>query len=182
VPDAVALSIAMPAGSPAEIIRGMRTSKITSLDCTGCSECCNGGVVLQGRERRQFRYYSEQYANQPPTIRCRSDGSCVFLTGEGKCNAYEKRPRACKESDCRVLALRSLALERMGVKPRRTGPIRLGGWKFSFDTPEDHAVILTFERLFKTYPMKIDAYPIDLVRSGYWREMYDAVLDDLRQE
>ena len=167
----------MKAGRPSEIIRSFRSGKITTLNCEGCHRCCGAGVALSDKEARThpLKFYASKYANDRPRLCDRGDGYCGLLTKEGLCGAYDKRPKPCREYDCRVVALRNLVLKRMGEDIKHEGAVR-PDWEFELETDEDRAVLDTFEQLFRDKPELKDQYPIGVVRR-YWPDStYNAIL------
>jgi lysine-N-methylase len=91
---------------------------LQNWDCHGCGECCRDYIVTVTEEERR-RIESQGWDKQPEfqgvelfkakrgrksttsELNCRDDGSCVFLTDQGRCRIHElfgpeAKPLACR--------------------------------------------------------------------------------------
>lgn len=83
------------------------------VPCNGCTACCRGdqAVVLKdrwgddpaafGRENLQIENY---HGTMQMTLKRKPNGDCIFL-GLAVCTIHDKRPAACRQFDCRRIAV-----------------------------------------------------------------------------
>lgn len=93
---------------------------MSTVPCNGCTLCCHGDVIrfLPGED-------PSQYQTEPMMVRPgrglplksvpgqvmlahKLNGDCIYLADSG-CSIHERKPRVCREMDCRNLA-RSMGL------------------------------------------------------------------------
>lgn len=165
----------MKAGHPAEIIRGVQEGKIVSLSCEGCSRCCTPGPMLTMSEARHFGV--QRTANATPRLPCGADGNCSMLRG-GLCSEYANRPAACREYDCRAVAIVELVRRRMGDEFTPCAAVR-PDWEFDCSSEADVEVLDSIEEMLKANPGVREGYPIALVKRLPRRNEPSAV-DELR--
>jgi lysine-N-methylase len=108
-------------------------------DCHGCGLCCHGSTVplddedlskLQAQkwdEDPSFRgaktVVRTRIAGTSATLAHKSDGSCVFLTAEGRCRIHELHGFDAKPKVCRQFPLQLIPLDgRALVAARRSCP------------------------------------------------------------
>lgn len=75
----------------------------SSVPCGACSMCCfHQQVVVLPGDDANLDVVPEIVpgAGRRMVLRRRQDGGCVYL-GEHGCSIYERRPRICRETDCR---------------------------------------------------------------------------------
>lgn len=81
---------------------------IGDVPCNGCTLCCRHDAVrlLPGDDPKQYK--TEQHDHFPGQLMLahKPNGDCIYL-GEHGCTIYERRPRMCREMDCRLIALRT---------------------------------------------------------------------------
>ncbi len=97
-------------------------------DCHGCGICCRGTVVeldADDLRRLEGQRWSEhpEYRGQPIVVRRRGwpfryelakrpDGSCIFLTPQGRCRIHELYGLEAKPLVCQMFPLQVVPLER----------------------------------------------------------------------
>jgi Fe-S-cluster containining protein len=120
---------ATPTGSVTTWLRKfeqrLRDGTEAQVPCGTCNACCTCG------------YEVEVFADDDPSLEAvpsskdgarvlvrNADGSCRYLI-DGKCSVYDRRPRACREFDCRVFVLTGLVPRLLGESGamRRWDPI-----------------------------------------------------------
>jgi lysine-N-methylase len=91
---------------------------LQNWDCHGCGECCRDYVVTVTEEERR-RIESQGWDKEPEfqgveifkpgsrksttsVLNCREDGSCVFLTDQGRCRIHERFGPEAKPFACRL--------------------------------------------------------------------------------
>ena len=81
--------------------------------------------LLPGDNIKNFK--TEPHPTMPGQLMIahKPNGDCVYL-GESGCTIHEKRPRMCREMDCRIIALRipiamALASPRLPIAVWRRG-------------------------------------------------------------
>lgn len=100
-------------------------------DCQGCGKCCRGSVIPldeADRQRLAEQHWEQrpEYQDLPVIVRRgwlrpeyelarRDDGSCVFLTDEGRCRVHELHGEAAKPLVCRLYPLQIVPLEKHSV-------------------------------------------------------------------
>ena len=100
-------------------------------DCQGCGKCCRGSVIpldaadLARLEKQRWDEHPE-YRDTPTVISRgwlrkqhelarQEDGSCVFLTSEGRCRIHELHGESEKPLVCRLYPLQLVPLEKTAV-------------------------------------------------------------------
>jgi lysine-N-methylase len=100
-------------------------------DCQGCGKCCRGSVIPLDEADRQ-RLSEQKWEDRPEfkdvavvvrrgwlrpeyELARQDDGSCVFLTGEGRCRVHELHGEAAKPLVCRLYPLQIVPLEKKAV-------------------------------------------------------------------
>jgi len=97
-------------------------------DCQGCGVCCRGSIIRLsvedlGKIREQRWDDQPEFAGQRLLVRDtraesrqrlarRADGSCVFLTEEGRCRIHEKFGAEAKPLTCRIFPLQLIPREK----------------------------------------------------------------------
>ncbi|MDW8035330.1 MAG: YkgJ family cysteine cluster protein [Candidatus Korarchaeum sp.] len=87
----------------------VRVERMPSFSCKLCGSCCRDRAVMLYEEdlRRieevgfsdfhertsELEYYLTGASYR---MKLKEDGSCVFLSGDGKCSIYELRPDTCR--------------------------------------------------------------------------------------
>jgi hypothetical protein len=153
VPDRQAARDAQPlaaldAGRPAVwYAQRVITKTVTgeaSVPCGTCTACCRtySAVVLQPGEP------TEGLKLVPGTrqLQKQADGMrCVHLMDDGKCEVYERRPRACRDYDCRAWYF-------AGVMPPadddKVEPLRraIRRWRTHIETEDDALILYAMRR------------------------------------
>ena len=104
-------------------------------DCQQCGECCRGPIVrLDDDDLARLR---EQHWEEQPefrgvrtvvaqgllfkthTLAQRPDGSCVFLTAEGRCRIHELHGSEAKPRICRLFPLQLVPLDNVALLTMR---------------------------------------------------------------
>lgn len=104
-------------------------------DCQQCGQCCRGSIVrLDDGDLARLR---EQHWDEHPdfrgvrtvashgllskthTLAQRSDGSCVFLSAEGRCRIHELHGAAGKPHVCRLFPLQLVPLDNVALLTMR---------------------------------------------------------------
>ncbi len=107
----------------------IRTPIAEKWDCHGCSVCCRGStIVLDAEDLAQLRsqrwHEQAEFRGVKTVVResllggrrvlaKRKDGSCVFLSDEGRCRIHELHGAEAKPAICRMFPLQFVALERV---------------------------------------------------------------------
>ncbi len=78
----------------------MKTFIIGQVPCGDCRLCCTNELVQVGWDENGFEL-------RPGTrfLAMKDNKECVYLRPEG-CSVYERRPKVCREFDCRYLAVK----------------------------------------------------------------------------
>lgn len=81
----------------------MRTFTIGEVPCGGCRICCvNEVVILEPEEEGQ--YIMAPHPKLPKRFMVAHAGKdCIYLGEEG-CTIHDRRPKLCRDFDCRVFA------------------------------------------------------------------------------
>lgn len=84
----------------------MKTFVNGDVPCGGCRLCCENELVLLEHEE-ELDYATEDHPARAgrKVVAHKSDRTCVYLDEKG-CSIHEKRPKLCRDFDCRVLAVR----------------------------------------------------------------------------
>ncbi len=108
-------------------------------DCHSCGLCCRGSIIaLNDDDRERLRRHAwhehEEFRGVRIVMRRgwlrkryrlaqRSDGSCVFLTGEGRCRIHEEHGPEAKPVVCRMFPFQLVPLEQFAyLTVRRSCP------------------------------------------------------------
>lgn len=78
-----------------------------SVPCGACHACCsnpNLNVDLTPEEAERFPDAVPMPYEERKQLPRKGNGDCVYLTG-GRCSIYDRRPRACRQYDCRSYLL-----------------------------------------------------------------------------
>lgn len=117
---------ATPTGSVTTWLRKFeqRSKSGASADvpCGTCNACCTCGYEVEVFADDDSSLETVPSSKDGARILARNaDGSCSHLI-DGKCSVYDRRPRACREFDCRIFVL-------TGLVPRLLGETRaMGRW------------------------------------------------------
>jgi Fe-S-cluster containining protein len=99
------------AGDVTTFLRKHRPREAAVVPCDGCSECCyHAGVdVYPEVDAANLPFLTTERRDDGKLyLAKRADGACVHL-GPNGCTVREHRPRACRNYDCRVYSLFSMA-------------------------------------------------------------------------
>ena len=92
----------------------MKTFKIGDVACGDCRMCCtNDTVVVAGDE------YGYELEPGTSHLARKADKTCIYLVDSG-CSIYERRPRICRDFDCRWLAAKIPEAQVDGLRIRDT--------------------------------------------------------------
>jgi hypothetical protein len=77
-----------------------------SVPCNGCTRCCQGDALRLLPEDDASQYQTVPHWLNPAELMLdhKSNGDCIYLTDTG-CGIHDRRPRMCRELDCRILAM-----------------------------------------------------------------------------
>lgn len=95
------------------------------VPCGTCTLCCydDAIVILPHEDASQYETVPHPQHDQVRMLKHKANGACWYL-GDAGCTIYDKRPRLCREFDCRRLALGQTYTEarkrdRQGIAPIR---------------------------------------------------------------
>ena len=126
-------------------------------------------VFLEPDEVDKYRCVQESGGDgqNQPRLERNEDESCVYLDERGACSIYERRPKLCRNFDCRPLAYCGIQL-----KEKEKLNEGLEHWDMTPRSAEDREVLLALDlsrRLFK-----------DELQADVASVMFFAMLDDSR--
>jgi hypothetical protein len=78
---------------------------IGDVPCSGCTRCCKGDAIrlLPGDAVETYQTVPHPYFTVSLMLDHKPNGDCIYLDDKG-CTIHERRPRQCREMDCRLLA------------------------------------------------------------------------------
>ena len=167
----------MHPGSPVTWLRKLKKQHSRGGDttadvpCGDCNACCHEtSVFLEPDEVDKYRCVQESDSDgqSQPRLERNEDESCVYLDEQGACSIYERRPKLCRNFDCRPLAFCGIQL-----KEKEKLSEGLEHWDMTPRSTEDREVLLALDlsrRLFKEYDLQADVASV----------MLFAMLDDSR--
>jgi hypothetical protein len=81
-------------------------AKPGDVPCNGCTICCQSDAIrlLPGDDPSQYQTVPHPLAPGQLMLDHQQDGSCIYLGTEG-CTIHDRRPRMCRDMDCRAVAL-----------------------------------------------------------------------------
>jgi Fe-S-cluster containining protein len=92
----------------------------STVECGECSQCCVAlSPYLTAEEFASGHYvytFVTSHTGQPTIAIPRGERGCFYLH-DGKCSIYSKRPKACRQFDCRqghYPPFRDLAMSKFG--------------------------------------------------------------------
>jgi hypothetical protein len=115
-----------------------------NVPCGTCTACCRtyNAVVLQPDEPTE----GLKLVPGKRQLQKQADGMrCVHLMADGKCEVYERRPRACRDYDCRTWYF-------AGVMPPadddKVEPLRraIRRWRTHIETEDDALILYAMRR------------------------------------
>jgi len=148
---------------------GPATADVPCGDCNAC--CYEMSVFLEPDEVEQYRSVpevGEGGAEPRPRLERNEDESCVYLDDEGACSIYDKRPRLCRNFDCRPLAFCGIRVEHKEKLNRG-----LDHWDLTPRSAEDREVLLALDLCRKLFT------GVDL-QGDVASAMFFSMLDDAR--
>ena len=76
-----------------------------SVPCNGCTRCCHGDALrlLPGDDLSEYQHVAHDWMPGERMLDHKPNGDCIYLTETG-CGIHARRPRMCRELDCRILA------------------------------------------------------------------------------
>lgn len=105
--------------SPVAIERDLPDSDVPCGDCVQCCTHLTPYLTPEEFESGQYIYtFLTSPDNSTPTIAIpRTEDGCIYLKNN-KCTIYHKRPKACRQFDCRMghyLPFRDLVMEKFDI-------------------------------------------------------------------
>lgn len=102
------------------------------VPCDGCTLCCQGDAIRLLPEDDANTYITEPHATLAGErmLAHKSNGDCIYLA-EGGCSIHSRRPRMCREMDCRYLAQRISWV--LAIDLAIQGRLPLAVWKRGHD-------------------------------------------------
>ena len=78
---------------------------MSDVPCNGCRACCINDAVrlLPGEDAESFMTEPHDHLPGERMLAHKANGECVYL-GERGCTIHERKPRMCREMDCRNVA------------------------------------------------------------------------------
>lgn len=101
---------------------------IGNTPCNGCTACCYHPKVDLSKDDDPTLYETETREDGSVCLKRTPEGACVHLGPTG-CTIHDRRPRACRGYDCRML---SMIEGRTAFKPDKVTPawqIHVKTWK-----------------------------------------------------
>jgi Fe-S-cluster containining protein len=97
------------AKGPIQIVwNGVFASVQFNTDCLDALHLCHGmccrsrsGYSVELEPDEVDLYWHRQHpTSKVPILQTKEDGSCVYLTEEGRCGTYKTRPKMCRQWHC----------------------------------------------------------------------------------
>src|SRR4029078_12742162 len=104
-------------------------------ECAGCARCCRGSIIhLDEDDLKQIRQqawdkhpefqnvktlFRESWFGNSYRLAQRPDGSCVFLTADGRCRIHQEFGADAKPLACRMFPLQLVQREKSAVLTMR---------------------------------------------------------------
>ncbi len=100
--------------------------KIGDVPCDGCTRCCSRDLVRLLPDEDPDQYLTEAHPFlEARMLSHKADGSCIYQ-GEDGCSIWDRRPRMCREMDCRLLAYTFSKGEAQRLE--KQGALRIDVW------------------------------------------------------
>ena len=80
------------------------TSKVGDVPCNGCTLCCHGDAVrLLPGDGLDYQVEPNPHFPGQFMLAHKPNGDCIYLEAAG-CSIHARRPKMCREMDCRLVA------------------------------------------------------------------------------
>lgn len=101
---------------------------IGDVPCSGCTRCCHGDAIrlLPDDDAESYLTEPHPYFQNILMLAHKPNGDCIYLDDTG-CSIHERRPRQCREMDCRLLAQRISFTQ--ARKLDKTNRLKFAVWK-----------------------------------------------------